>query len=169
MILIDAYPHLVSASDTLHVHRRIQVPMQPIHIAHAMLNMVAGGWFCNKRVMWYAGQFVLLGGWRGGGRGNAKRSHRQDFCDNVKKHMHALRNLGIEPKPKHHQLLHMVTLLQDSGAPHTWACWRDESENQDLKRLALKTHRMVWHKRLLSSHRVGFGVRKLDRKRNRVE
>ena len=95
---------------------------------------------------------------------------REEFVDNAKVHIHSLRALGIEERPKHHALLHMCDLIRDNGTPHLWANWRDESENQDLKRIGLHAHRMVWHHRLLTQHRCAYGNRsKRQQKRQRFE
>ena len=87
------------------------------------------------------------------------RNLEQDFCNNVKTHLHAVKALGIAFKPKHHQLAHMVRNLLELGTPALWGNWREETENQDMKRIARAAHYNVWEVRILVNHRRAFGVR----------
>ena len=73
----------------------------------------------------------------------------QLFADSWKTHLRAAAQLGVNFKPKHHAMAHMVRKLLSHGAPHVWANWRDESENKLLARMALVAHRAVWARRLL--------------------
>ena len=86
----------------------------------------------------------------------------------MKLHIHAIKALDGEVlKPKHHSLMHMVPLIWKSGTPHMWSNWRDEKENLDLKRVALRAHRSVWALRVLSEHRRAWGIRSRKRKTSR--
>lgn len=89
----------------------------------------------------------------------------QRFADHVKVHMHAMRALEIPVRAKHHQLSHMAHKLVRFGTPALWGCWRDESDEQMLAQLALRAHRMVWSRRLISEHRMAFGTRRAQRPR----
>ena len=89
----------------------------------------------------------------------------QRFADHVKVHMHAMRALEIPVHAKHHALAHMVHKLLRFGTPALWGCWRDESDNKMLAQLALRAHRTVWSRRLISEHRMAFGTRRAQRPR----
>ena len=88
----------------------------------------------------------------------------QAFADNWKLHMHALRALDIQPRPKHHQMAHMVNLLRTSGAPMMWGTWVEEGENHETGRMAIRAHRAVWAWRVLGDHRAAYGVRRRVRR-----
>ena len=83
----------------------------------------------------------------------------KEFCDHVKDLWRGAKALAIF-KPKHHQLAHMISFFRSLGGPYTWGCWRDETGNMYLKAVARQAHRRVWHKRVLSEHRVAFGLMK---------
>ena len=82
------------------------------------------------------------------------------FADNVKRHLHSMRELGIAVRAKHHALAHMAHKILTLGMPAMWACWTDESENKLLAQLALRAHRMVWSRSLITTHRLAFGARR---------
>jgi hypothetical protein len=89
----------------------------------------------------------------------------QDFTDHTKEHLHAMRELQIEVRAKHHALSHMGAKLLEYGTPALWACWTDEGENKMLAQLALRAHRLVWSRRLISDHRLAWGVRQVKRRK----
>ena len=89
----------------------------------------------------------------------------QSFADHVKVHLHAMRALEIPVRGKHHALSHTAQKLLRFGTPALWGCWRDESDNKMLAALALRAHRMVWSRRLISEHRMAFGTRRAQRPR----
>ena len=60
----------------------------------------------------------------------------QEFADAAKMHLHAVHDLGIGFKPKHHEIAHAVKKLLHFGTPALWGNWREESENKDLKTMA---------------------------------
>jgi hypothetical protein len=84
----------------------------------------------------------------------------QEFVDHWKTHMHTLKQLGMDMRPKHHQMAHMVNKLLSDGNPHLWSTWVDESENHELGQLALRSHRSVWAWKVLANHRRSYGIRK---------
>lgn len=84
----------------------------------------------------------------------------QRYCDCAKLVWQARRALGIPFKPKYHRLAHSVKMLWTHGSPYVWGCWRDETENRVLRRVALAAHALVWHQRVLATHRAAFGLRK---------
>ena len=104
--------------------------------------------------------FVLLSVFYSGGSLQRKlfRNALQEFCDHGKRHLHAVRSLGIDFKPKHHQLAHMINKLLNFGTPMLWGNWREETENNDIKSIARRTHNANWESRVLESHRRTFGV-----------
>lgn len=97
--------------------------------------------------------------------GTIRASVAQAFADHVKAHLHAMRELQIPVRAKHHALSHMAYKLLEYGSPALWACWRDESENKLLAQLALRAHRSVWSRRLIAEHRLAFGTRRTQRLR----
>ena len=80
-------------------------------------------------------------------------------------HLHAMRQLQIEVRAKHHALSHMGHKLLQYGTPALWACWTDEGENKMLAQLALRAHRLVWSRRLITDHRMAYGSRKVKRRK----
>ena len=70
-------------------------------------------------------------------------------------------------KPKHHQACHLVASTLFHGSPQLSGCWQDEAINRHLKLCALKSHRLVWYKRILIDFSVGFGVGRSQRKKLR--
>ena len=86
------------------------------------------------------------------------------FSDAWKMHLHAVHALEIDFKPKHHAMSHLVASMLKFGSPHVRSNWRDEAENKDLARLALRAHRRVWSRRLLLDYRFAYG-----NKRRRLE
>ena len=98
--------------------------------------------------------------------GACKPTAAQAFCEHWKTHLHAMRNLGIEVRAKHHSIAHVCHKLLDYGTPALWACWVDESDNKLLAHLALSAHRLVWSRRLLSEHRRAYGTRRAQRRRS---
>jgi len=89
----------------------------------------------------------------------------QELVDAYKNSLQKMRILGMSYKPKHHQTCHLVSSTLRHGAPHLWGCWRDESLNKHLKMIAVRAHRTVWHRRLLSDFRKGFGVARSVRRK----
>ena len=84
----------------------------------------------------------------------------QAYCDHAKTVWQARRALDMAFKPKYHRLAHTVKMLLTHGSPYVWGCWRDETENKVFKKIAFAAHRSVWHKRILATHRAGFGLRR---------
>ena len=84
----------------------------------------------------------------------------QQFADNWKKHVQAMRALGVAFTPKHHQVAHMVHKLLKYGSPHDWGTWVEEGENHDVAIMGAHAHRSVWTRRLLTEHRAARGVRR---------
>jgi hypothetical protein len=84
----------------------------------------------------------------------------QQFTDHTMVHLHAMGQLQIEVRAKHHALSHMGHKLLHYGTPALWACWTDEGENKMLAQLALRAHRLVWSRRLITDHRMAYGSRK---------
>ena len=97
--------------------------------------------------------------------GTVRAGVAQAFADHVKTHLHAMRELQIPVRAKHHGLSHMTYKLLQYGSPSLWACWTDESENKMLAQLALRAHRLVWSRRLIAEHRLAFGARRIQRLR----
>ncbi len=95
--------------------------------------------------------------------GTVRPSVAQGFADHDKTHLHAMRELQIPVRDKHHALSHMTYKLLQYGSPSLWACWTDESENKMLAQLALRAHRLVWSRKLISEHRLAFGTRRTQR------
>ena len=67
----------------------------------------------------------------------------QQFTDHTMVHLHAMGQLQIEVRAKHHALSHMGRKLLHYGTPALWACWTDEGENKMLAQLAVRAHRLV--------------------------
>ena len=84
----------------------------------------------------------------------------QAYCDHAKSVWQARRALNMPFKPKYHRMAHTVKMLLTHGSPWVWGCWRDEAENKVFKKIAFSAHRLVWHKRILATHRAGFGLRR---------
>ena len=70
---------------------------------------------------------------------------------------------ALELRIKHHAMSHLVASMLNFGSPHVWSNWRDEAENKDLARLALRAHRRVWSRRLLVDHRFAYGNKRTRR------
>lgn len=73
----------------------------------------------------------------------------KEFCLKSSHVVSLFSRLGISQKPKLHFLLHLARNISAQGSPGYSACWHDESLNQRLKRVALRSHRSVWYKRIL--------------------
>ena len=71
----------------------------------------------------------------------------------------------IDVRATHHALGHMGVKLLEYGTPALLACWTDEGENKMLAQLALRAHRLVWSRRLISEHRLAYGTRRAQRPR----
>ena len=99
--------------------------------------------------------------------GEVPPDERQRFSDHVKVAWHAVRELGMTFKPKKHALSHMMFQMSTSGSPYSWGCWRDETCNMALRKVARAAHRLVWHRRILNSHRASFGKKLKRRLRSR--
>jgi hypothetical protein len=71
--------------------------------------------------------------------------HRQIqmFSDLAADHITVCHRLEVAMKPKHHMLLEMSVKLRLHGAPYWGGCWLDESDNSELKRIALAAHPAV--------------------------
>jgi hypothetical protein len=91
--------------------------------------------------------------------------NNQELVDAYKANLQEMRVLGIPYRPKHHQGCHLVSMTLWHGAPHLWGCWLGESLNKQLKASAVSAHRSIWHRRLLSDFRKGFGVGRETRHR----
>ena len=84
----------------------------------------------------------------------------QQFAENWKRHVQALRALDVSFTPKHHQIAHMVHKILKYGSPHDWGTWVEEGDNHEIALMGGHAHRSVWARRLLSEHRVARGVRR---------
>ena len=65
---------------------------------------------------------------------------------------------------KAHALMHMARDCYRKGSPSLWACWLDESLNQNLKRIAASAHRAVWHARVLETSNLFLARKEKKRK-----
>jgi len=82
----------------------------------------------------------------------------QEFCDLVKQHFHAVRQLNAPWIPKYHQLVDMASMIMSHGSPALWANWVDEGINSSLKGVSSAAHKLVWHARVLKSFYDGVGL-----------
>ena len=62
-------------------------------------------------------------------------------------------NAGIAFKPKWHLATHLVSRCHSHGNPSRYSAFFDESCNSLLKKVAAKSHRMTWHRSVLSAMR----------------
>jgi hypothetical protein len=88
----------------------------------------------------------------------------QAMFDAVKRHVNMACKAGVDCKPKHHQLVHLVDRTMKHGSPSWYSTFEDESLNRVLKKVGEAAHRSVWEIRVL----VQFGQvedRMLSRKR----
>ena len=84
----------------------------------------------------------------------------QQFAENWKRHVQALRALDVSFTPKRHQIAHMVHKILKYGSPHDWGTWVEEGDNHEIALMGGHAHRSVWARRLLSEHRIARGVRR---------
>jgi len=75
----------------------------------------------------------------------------QQFVDATKTYVLDAARLNIKAKPKTHGLVELAARLHAQGAPKAFATWRDEGLNHNLAMIAQKSHRLVWHWRVLNT------------------
>ena len=80
----------------------------------------------------------------------------------------ALEDLGIQPKPKYHALVHMAGDVYEKGSPARWACWVDEGLNKMLKDVGMGYSRIGWYERTLASANLLLGRRADAQRRKRL-
>ena len=93
-------------------------------------------------------------------KGMVPTPQTQQFAENWKRHVHALRALEITFTPKHHQVAHMVHKMMKYGTPHDWGTWVEEGQNHEVAIMGAHAHRSIWTRRLLTEHRAARGVRR---------
>ena len=80
-----------------------------------------------------------------------------DFVTNIKVYCRFATLLGLAPKPKRHQLIHMGHLVAEFGSPSLWGCWTEEGLNRWLAKLCNAAHRAVWAHRVLEEFEQTWG------------
>eukprot|EP00969_Alexandrium_andersonii_P201062 8882978-Alexandrium_andersonii.AAC.2 len=63
------------------------------------------------------------------------------FADYVKLYLRHSRLIDIHRRPKDHGMMELARSILVVGSPQVTGCWRDESENQILKKLGPGAHR----------------------------
>lgn len=73
----------------------------------------------------------------------------ENFCYHMRRHLQALKDLGIHGRPKHHFAMEAGRRLSITGSLALSATWDDEGLNKVIKGIGTFAHRRVWTFRVL--------------------
>jgi hypothetical protein len=79
---------------------------------------------------------------------NVSAAGLQAMFDAVKQHIALSKLAGIDMKPKHHLMIHLVSRTAEHGNPGYYATFTDEGINHLLKKVGQAAHRSVWEVRV---------------------
>jgi len=92
----------------------------------------------------------------------------QEYCDATKVFVRCCQNLGVEAKPKHHDMIHLAADAHIFGSPALSATWHDEGVNRFLKAIGSNAHRACWARRVLSDFYMTHGLGSRCKRRRRA-